>query len=360
MRLIVVFIFLAFALSASANRARCRGALSTQETFYKHLELVHELKGTFESLFPVEPESIAFQFPDAYQRIRSLFFDRPSHLSAINLEKLTRAGIKMDWIFRDIREFAWRIGDDLEKISKDYIVRRNVEAGPTQKDVEEARRIVGLYVNKFKVKQTGLERSTTFYDDYDGEHFRKIVAYGDSVVNAVWSELRLSLLIGRLAEAQVTVSKLIKDHKLPSDMKGKVSQKVLDQEIDHLWFPYGEFKETAKPTPQEFDFRWGKEPKERAHYIALGDTKSLMKPLSEDYWRWDDLLEQLDRYLTIASFAGHYFSLQPRVYYFFIAGITPSARMKMLRAAEAFNRSLAQRGLLHQQAPVGLLVYGLY
>jgi hypothetical protein len=341
----------------SRNIVCRRAVIGSIQTFRYYRELLDELKGTFEDegLFPVEPRSIADQFPVAYQEIIKLFKAKPSHLSAINLDKLERPNMTMGWVFRDIREYSWRIGDELE-----FIMYRRIQPGkggkrPTLDDVKKAREIIGIYVKRFKLRPTGYELSDAIFNNFNADQYSKITVYGKSTICSTWGELRLSLRIGRLTQVQVTVDQMIINGTLPEEMKRLLSPKIRSQEVDHVWFPY------TDDYLREEDYAGSQpEPINRPYAVAIGDSKVFDTPFDENYQYRNKVYEQLERYFEVASILGAFYSLEARVYYFFIAGISAKQEQILQQKAAAFNNTIGAGVFRVPHAPIKLFVHGDY
>lgn len=342
MRLIVCTLTLCLSLVAqAAKRPRgCAQVLNLQSEIRERIGSTNDKKGTFEALFPIEPGSIAARFPKLYDRILELFHDRPSFLHGINRGNPPFPGMPMRQIYENIRDFAERTGDFI-----DFLAQYSIPEGDPALD------ILRSYTRRF---QHGLPIPPDGgrFDPADAHQFSHVTRFGKARVCSIWSELRLSLRIGMLSRVNVTVRELIRDRVI-DNRAGFLEGSLLDQEIDHLWFP----QYSPKPDPESTRETVSYQP----DAIAFGDTKVFDSVFAAGHPKRKKVYEQLQRYLRIASLAGHQMGLPPQLYYFFVAGVSPGEITKLRDLAQAFNDRIRHGELdAGHFAPVELFVYGDY
>lgn len=325
LRLLVLW--LAVCPPALATRPKC-----SEKVHHPHgiiaakIAEIHAFKGTFEHLHPLDPTSIAIQFPNQYQRILRLFRDRPSHLMGINNGLPPKPGMPMGKIFSNIHRYANEIGEDLGYIVESF--PRDYYARPLLQD----------YVARFRAPATKLSARVDAFDPDNSQQLQDITRYGKSIVCSLWAELRLSLRIGYLSRVNVTVKQLVRDGVIRNN-SGFLSQ-YYDQEMDHFWFP--------------------REPNEKQPYaVAIGETKVFDVPFTTKHSNAQKVMQQFRRYLDIASVVGAQLGLPPQINYFFVAGIDHSQMEKMQRIAAEFNESLANVDVT-KRSPVEVRIFGHY
>ncbi len=287
---------------------------------------IHAFKGTFEHLHPLDPTSIAIQFPAHYQRILRLFRDRPSHLMGINGGLPPKPGMQMGKIFSNIHRYANEIGEDLGYI---------VQSFPAD---YYARPLLQDYVARFRAPETKLSQRSDAFDPENLQQLQDITRYGKSIVCSLWAELRLSLRIGYLSRVNVTVKQLVRDGVIRND-SGFLNQ-YYDQEIDHFWFPC-------------------EQNKKRPNAVAIGETKVFDMPFTSKHSNAQKVMHQFRRYLDIASVVGDQLGFPPQINYFFVAGIDQAQMGKMQRIAAEFNDSLANVDVA-KRSPVEVRIFGHY
>jgi len=279
---------------------------------------LNRLKGTFEAELPVEPESMAEQFPKATAAIRRLFRDRPSFWAGLNNYNPPLAGETLGTIIGRLNEFAFYIGEDLDVLI-DHM-----------RGDRQSTELLRDYAQRFRAgMHFKFPSAAAVYDPASREQLDLLSRYGKFLIDANWSELRVSLLLPNIIGINATVKNLVFLKKL-SNKKGDLTP-YLFQEIDHIWYP-------------------------EAGTIAFGDTKVYDSTLRGGEKK-RNVLKQLERYLEIASVAGEQQQKKARVYYFFVAGVTPEVVEQMQTTVDKFNRRLLERGL-RSRPPVDLVVYG--
>lgn len=309
-----------------AATQRCLVDLDAQGIFAVKLAKTHELKGTFEALHPIDPDSVAAHYPKIYERILRLFNDRPSYLSGINRGLPPRPGMELGQIYRNIRTFGHHIGEDLTHILKD--LPPDYYARPLLLD----------FVTRFGGPETALQQRLEPYDPTDTHEISEITSYGKGVVCSLWAELRMSLRIGHLSRVGIKVEKMI-EQGIVSNKDGYLDR-YLKREIDHFWYP--------------------RKPGEKQPYaVAIGETKVFDAPFNSRFSRRDEVYEQFETHLEIASVVGAQLGLPPQLYYFFVAGVTQAQIDRMEKIANEFNDRIRAANTTNR-VPVELFVFGDY
>jgi hypothetical protein len=355
MKLRLVILILTAAISALGNRNQPRGPLpapkvvspcvqTTLDIIRQKIYSVHELKWTFEELFPIESNSIAQRYPEFYEMVRRLFHDRPSYLLGMNRNNPPKPGMRLGEIYGNINNFADEIGTSLAYYAKNSIPEK-----------DWAQDIIKYYIEKFrggKVRRSR-ESDNALFDPNNRQQLAELTVHGKGIICSVWSELRLSLRIGGISRVGKKVWELIEEGILPDPLG--IFRSHMKNEIDHLWYPrYAphplELKdEVAAPRLPRLD--------RYPDAVAIGETKVFDLPFDRntERERRKDVYEKLRTLLEIASRIGANRGLPPELYYFFVAGISEEERAKFNQIADEFNATRTG-----EFPPVKLYVYGVY
>lgn len=333
MKLLLIHVPIAFSLlisplysSQASVGPSCADSLLTTTIIANKIASIHLLKGTFEDIHPIDPSSIAHQYPNQYARIMRLFRDRPTHLTGINKGLPPTPVMELGQVFRNMHAYAYEIGEDLKYIVDSY--PQNYYARPILYD----------YVARFMGPPTRLSDRKDLFDPTNQEQLNEISRYGKSIVCSLWAELRLSMRIGHLSRVNVTVKDLIAEGVIRDDKS--VLSAYRDQEIDHFWFPMN--ATDLKP-----------------YAVALGETKVFDVPVTGRYPGRQRVLEQFKRYLEIASIVGAQLGLPAEIHYFFVAGISKGQIARLQKLTDEFNDNLKNEDP-SVKSRVVLKVYGNY
>lgn len=328
-RLIIVFLIITpvYDLQAGRRARVCSfGKLDTVQVLAAKIRALKEKAGTFEGLLPVGKDSFADSFPELYEKLRMTFMVYPSYLTAMNAEIAPVAGSEFGRILTNIHQEAFYIGTKIREIA--YSLPQT----------SHFREILHSYADRFQTEPSkeGARRIDEFDPQSQGQ-MDILAMYGNKIIDSVWAELRISLRIGHLSRVNVTVRKLIAEGVIENS-DGRLN-KFLDQEIDQLSFT----------TDQ----------RGRAIAVAFSDTKVFETPFDENKDNRGKVYGQLERYLEIASIIGPKIGQEPRVYYFFVAGISKKEIGKLNAIAARLNKDFASRDST-KWAEVKFKVYGDY
>lgn len=354
MRSLLIAILMLVAFDAEAGRGGrgrggCARSVDTVRIIQQKLNSLHRLKGTFETLFPIEPNSVAWRFPELYERLLRLFEDRPSHLIGLNRGNPPEIGTPMTEIFQRMTGFAHNIGKDIDFFATHSIAN--------QKD--PAFRLIQHYADRFKMARTRLSRTAP--GNFDSGNIRQlgdISSFGKKAICSLWAEMRLSMRIGRLSLVDVYVRTLVEKGVIRNQPE---LEPYYNQEIDHFWFPYNNPELVEIDQDLVSEDLWSTQLDYHPDAVAIGDSKVFDSIFDEHHQYREEMHDQLKRLLTIASYIGANYGTPPQVYYFFVAGITKKEIAVLQRITRDFNHQLKMNHVPSNiQAPVELFVYGDY